>query len=71
MIPMDTIIAMAVASAAINTEVRRSDAPKLRDANKASAPKCLPIQPDATRITAETNAGIASAHETIRKIAAR
>ena len=47
MIPTDTIIATAVASAPTSTDVRLSEAARLREASIASTPKSLPSAPAA------------------------
>ena len=57
MIPTLAIIAMAVASAATTTDVRESDAVRLRPASKPSARRRSP--PRVTRCTASTTAGAA------------
>ena len=70
MIPTDVIMAMAVDSAPTSTEVRRSDAERLRDASKPSTPSIFPSGREARRVTASTKAGIAKADATINKSAA-
>jgi Ni,Fe-hydrogenase III component G len=63
--------AMAVESAATSTEVRPSDAARLREASSASTPNQRPSHAEARLVIAATNAGIASAAATIRTRQAR
>ena len=67
MMPTEVIIAIAVESAATRTEVRRSDAGRLRDASNASTPRSFRSGREAMDVAAATTkAGIASAEATIR-----
>src|SRR6266576_2479481 len=71
MMPTAVIIAMAVESAPTRTEVRRKEAARLLEASIASTPRSLPRSLEESEVRASTNAGMASADATTRRIAAR
>src|ERR1035438_1111936 len=71
MMPTEVIMAIAVESAPISTEVRRKDAARLRDASIASTPNMRRSSPDEIEAIALTSAGIAKADAAIKSEAAR
>ncbi len=58
MIPTDVVIAIAVANAPTSTDVRRSDAARLRDASIASTPPMRRSMPEEIIDSPLTNAGM-------------
>src|SRR5581483_10974117 len=71
MMPTLTVIATAVASAAVKTEVRPNDARKDRRASKASTPRIFSIARFAVPAKHATMPGIAVAALAITSIAAK
>ena len=71
MMPTEHVMAIAVDNAPTNTDVRRSEAIRLRDASKASTPKSFFVHALETESAAFEKAGIASADAAARRIAAR
>src|SRR5436853_7462451 len=71
MMPTLAIMATAVASAATTTDVRESEAARLRTPNMPAGPKNLRDQPFVAAVTPSTSAGTASAMDAMAsKVAA-
>ena len=69
MMPTDVVIATAVASAATSTDVRRSEAERLRAASSASTPSVRPRTREERNASALTRAGMASPQAATLRIA--